>query len=296
MKDKTRHIKRVVSARYQREGAGFLVRRPFPGVGFSFMDPFLLLDELGPVTYKSCEALGAPDHPHRGFETVTYLLQGEFEHKDSAGHQGVLRAGDVQWMTAGSGVVHSEMPSQSFFESGGVMHGFQVWINLPSSLKMTKPTYQEISNADIPHAFSKDRLASVRVLAGQALGVQAIINTHVPIQYHDWTFRPGADIRIDVQVGHNIGIYVFSGRVRVGESLDLLETGQFAVLDEGGRVRFVLPSEEFSDARVLLLSGLPINEPIARYGPFVMSTEEELQQAFIDYKNGRMGLINPEVV
>ena len=151
--DKTslpRHIKQIVTAHHQQEGGGFIVRRPLPTHDLQLLDPFLLIDELGPVTYAPGEAIGAPDHPHRGFETVTYLLQGEGEHKDSAGHQGTLRPGDVQWMTAGSGVVHSEMPSTRLLEKGGAMHGFQIWVNLPARLKMSQPRYQEVARSNIP--------------------------------------------------------------------------------------------------------------------------------------------------
>src|SRR5512142_3314295 len=147
-----REVERIVGAHKQREGGGFIVRRPFPSSSMDHVDPFLLLDEMGPVDYRPGEAVGAPDHPHRGFETVTYVLEGEMEHEDSAGHRGALRAGDVQWMTAGAGIVHSEMPSRRIMEQGGRVHGFQIWINLPARLKMTRPRYQEVPGARIPTA------------------------------------------------------------------------------------------------------------------------------------------------
>ena len=295
---KQRHVAQIVTAHHQREGGGFIVRRPVPTRNLPLMDPFLLVDELGPVTYAPGEALGAPDHPHRGFETVTYLLEGEMEHKDSAGHAGRLRPGDVQWMTAGSGVVHSEMPTQRLLNEGGAMHGFQIWVNLPAALKMSAPRYQEIPRDNIPRGSSEDGLAHVAVIAGRALGVEAVIDTHTPIQYQDWTLKPGADVVTVVDPEHNVGIYVFSGRINAGfdlQRIDLqrIEEGQFAVLREGSAVRLTVSSKEATEARLLLLAGLPINEPVARYGPFVMNTEQELQQAVRDYQSGRMGRIAP---
>lgn len=287
-----RRVEQIVTAHYQREGGGFMVRRPIPTRDLLLMDPFLLLDELGPVVYAPGEALGAPDHPHCGFETVTYLLQGEIDHKDSAGHVGRLEAGDVQWMTAGSGVVHSEMPTQQLLQEGGAMHGFQIWVNLPAALKMSVPRYQEIARARIPQASSEDGLAHVVVIAGRALGVEAVIDTHISIHYQDWTLKPGADVATEVDLEHNVGVYVFSGQIKAGCDLQHIKAGQFAVLREGSVVRLTVVSEASTEARLLLLAGLPVNEPVARYGPFVMSTEEELQRAVLDYQSGRMGQIS----
>src|SRR5688572_4062763 len=180
-----REATELVTAHQQREGAGFIVRRPLPSQGLPAADPFLLLDEMGPADYRPGEAVGAPDHPHRGFETVTYMLEGEFEHEDSAGHRGLIRPGDVQWMTAGAGIVHSEMPSRRILETGGRVHGFQIWVNLPARLKMARPRYQEVLASRIPEARSGDGLARVRVIAGEALGVRAVIDTHTPIVYQD---------------------------------------------------------------------------------------------------------------
>ena len=284
-----RSIQQIITAHRQREGGGFIVRRPLPTQELALLDPFLLIDELGPVNYGPGEAIGAPDHPHRGFETVTYLLQGEGEHKDSAGHHGVLKPGDVQWMTAGSGVVHSEMPSRQLLEKGGPMHGFQIWVNLPARLKMSAPRYQEVPKESIPTAITPDGLADVKVIAGEALGVKAVIDTHTPIVYQDWTLKPGADVSIEISADHNAGVYVFSGNLLVGSDLQRVTDGQLAVLGAGSGIRLNVPSDENSEVRLLLLGGVPIGEPVARYGPFVMTTNEELQQAFKDYQNGRMG-------
>ncbi len=286
-----RTIKQIITAHHQKEGGGFMVRRPFPAAELNAFDPFLLIDEMGPVTYKPGEAVGAPDHPHRGFETVTYMLEGEMEHKDSAGNQGRLTPGDVQWMTAGSGVVHSEMPSPRMLTEGGRMHGFQIWVNIPGKFKMSPPRYQEISTDQIPTAMTADGLAQVRVIAGEALGVHAVIDTHIPIVYHDWTLKPGANVKIKLETDLNAGLYVFSGTARLGPDFVQVTDGQFAMLNEGSFIQVTVPTNEPGDVRFLMLAGKPIGEPVARYGPFVMNTQEELKQAFADYQSGRMGQI-----
>jgi redox-sensitive bicupin YhaK (pirin superfamily) len=282
-----REIFRVVTAHKQREGGGFIVRRPFPSYGLTVVDPFLLIDEMGPVDYAPGEAVGAPDHPHRGFETVTYVLEGEMEHEDSAGHRGSLRAGDVQWMTAGAGIIHSEEPSRAMREKGGRVHGFQIWINLPARLKMTRPRYREIAAAKIPGAQTADGRAKVRVIAGEALGVRAVIDTHTPITYQDWTVAEGADLTLPLPREQKALIYVFEGSVQVGSDR-LVTDGQLAILTDGDAVRF---RGAAGGGRLLLLAGVPLAEPVARYGPFVMNNEAEIDQAVQDYQSGRMGEI-----
>ncbi len=261
-----REVSKITTAHKQREGGGFIVRRPVPALGVQLVDPFLLIDEMGPVTYGPGEAVGAPDHPHRGFETVTYVLEGEMEHEDSAGHRGALRAGDVQWMTAGAGIIHSEEPSRALRERGGRVHGFQIWVNLPARLKMTTPRYQEIPAARIPTATSADGKAQVRVLAGEALGARAVIDTHTPIVYQDWSIEDGADVTTAVPADHQALVYVFQGDVRVGEQAKLVGDGQMAILGPGEAVRF---RGAPGGGRLLLLAGVPLAEPVARYGPFV---------------------------
>jgi redox-sensitive bicupin YhaK (pirin superfamily) len=206
-----RQVATIVAAHRQREGGGFIVRRPFPNAALRHADPFLLLDEMGPAEYGPGEAIGAPDHPHRGFETVTYMLDGEVEHEDSAGHRGRLGPGDVQWMTAGRGIVHSEMPSQKMRQLGGRMHGFQIWVNLPARDKMTVPHYQEILRAGIPEAATPDGRASVHVIAGAALGAQAVIETRTPIALLHWVFAPGASVAVPVPPDQAAYVYVFEG-------------------------------------------------------------------------------------
>jgi hypothetical protein len=283
-----REAARVVTAHRQREGAGFIVRRPFPTQGLELVDPFLLLDEMGPVDYGPGEAVGAPDHPHRGFETITYMLEGQFEHEDSAGHKGVLRPGDVQWMTAGAGIVHSEMPSREIREKGGRVHGFQIWVNLPAKLKMTRPRYQEVAGGKIPQAASADGRARVRVVAGEALGAHAVIDTYIPIVYQDWTLDAGADVTVALPREQQSLAYVFQGSALVGNEGREIRDGQLAVLGAGEAVRL---RGAPGGGRLLLLAGVPIKEPVARYGPFVMNTQDEIMQAVRDYQSGRMGEI-----
>src|SRR5215831_3624082 len=191
---KIRSVSQVIEGVAALEGGGFLVHRPFPTSALSDFDPFLLLDEMGPMDVRPGEAKGAPDHPHRGFETVTYMLSGSFRHKDSQGHSGKLEPGDVQWMTAGRGVIHSEEPSKEFQHTGGRLHGVQLWVNLPQTDKMIRPHYQEIPLARIPSARTSDGKVAVRVLAGESLGARAVIETHTPIFYLDFTLRPGGEV------------------------------------------------------------------------------------------------------
>jgi quercetin 2,3-dioxygenase len=288
-----RTVAGVVNSIETLEGGGFLVRRPFPKASFSDFDPFLLLDEMGPMDVAPGEAKGAPDHPHRGFETVTYILSGEMEHKDSRGHAGSLRAGDVQWMTAGAGVVHSEMPSREFQREGGRMHGFQLWVNLPQRDKMMKPRYQEIPSSQIPKATSPDGLVTVSVIAGDALGEKAVIETRTPIIYLRYRIKPGGVATQQVPGGFNAFAYVVEGEGLFGADSERSGDGQMVLFaQDGNEVRIENPSEAKATLDVLLIAGLPLNEPIARYGPFVMNTPQEIHQAFEDYREGRMGEID----
>ena len=288
----TRSVAGVVNSIETLEGGGFLVRRPFPQASFSEFDPFLLLDEMGPMDVAPGDAKGAPDHPHRGFETVTYLLSGEMEHKDSRGHAGRLTPGDVQWMTAGAGVVHSEMPSSEFQRQGGRMHGFQLWVNLPQREKMTKPRYQEIPRAQIPEATSGDGLVTVRVIAGEAMGQHAVIETHTPIIYLHYTIEPGGVVTQTVPAEYNAFAYLVDGAGVFGSAQERANDGQLVMFaQDGEQIRIENPADAQTRLEVLLIAGVPLNEPIARYGPFVMNTEREIRQAFEDYVRGRMGAI-----
>jgi quercetin 2,3-dioxygenase len=287
----TRRVARVVQALSTIEGGGFPVRRPFPIAGFSHFDPFLLIDHLGPVQWKPGSALGAPDHPHRGFETVTYVLAGENEHRDSYGNADVLRPGDVQWMTAGGGVIHSEMPTERFHREGGVQEGFQIWVNLPAADKMMTPRYQTLRADDIPRATSADGRVAVRVIAGESLGRSARIDTRVPIQMLHFTIQPGAAVTQPVPAGQNGLVYVFKGTARIGSEQREVREGQAALLESGESIELAVAPDARGEAELLLLSGEPLNEPVARYGPFVMNTPEQIEQAFRDYQSGRFGAI-----
>lgn len=288
-----RTVEGIVNSIETLEGAGFPVRRPFPKASFSMFDPFLLLDEMGPVDVAPGNAKGAPDHPHRGFETVTYVLSGEMEHKDSQGHAGKLSPGDVQWMTAGSGVIHSEMPSAEFQRTGGRLHGFQLWVNLPRQNKMMKPRYQEIPSAGIPAAQTADGLVTARVIAGEALGARAVIETVTPIMYLHFTIQPGGIVSQSVPRGYNVFAYIVDGTGLFGAESERAIDGQMVMFSpDGDTVKIENPEDAGAPLDVLLIGGLPLNEPVARYGPFVMNTEAEIYQALDDYRSGRMGAIN----
>ena len=284
----SRSVQKVLPSVETLEGAGFLVHRPFPTPALDQFDPFLLLDEMGPMDLAPGEARGAPDHPHRGFETVTYLLSGEMEHHDSRGNQGRLTPGDVQWMTAGSGVVHSEMPAAAFQRKGGRMHGFQLWVNLPRRDKMMAPRYQEIPAARIPEAVSEDGAVTVRVLAGEALGKRAVIDTRTPITYLDVRLRPSAVFEQPIDAKLRAFVYVVEGAGEFGESGTPAGPHRLVLFrNDGNGVRLAASGRE--PLRALLVAGEPLDEPVARAGPFVMNTRAEVLQAFEDYQTGRLG-------
>jgi len=288
-----RTVAGIINSVETLEGAGFLVRRPFPKSSFSEFDPFLLLDELGPVNLKPGQAKGAPDHPHRGFETVSYVLAGRLEHKDSEGHAGLLNSGDVQWMTAGAGVVHSEMPEAEFTRTGGRLHGIQLWVNLPQQDKMIPPRYQEIPAAQIPVAQTEDGSLTVRVIAGEALRAKAVIETRTPIIYLHFTLQPGATLVQPVPQEYNAFAYVLEGSGLFGSQLERGEDGQMVIFaQDGGEVTIANRADAEKSLDLLLIAGVPLNEPVVRYGPFVMNTEAEIIQAIEDYRNGRMGRIH----
>ena len=287
----SRPLAGVISAHQQREGAGFLVRRPFPTQGLDQVDPFLMLDEVGPVDYAPGEALGAPDHPHRGFETISYILEGEKLHEDSTGKSQLIGPGDVQWMTAGSGIVHSELPGPTIRSRGGTAHGFQIWLNLPARHKAAAPGYQYIPKQQIPTAESAEGLCRVTVIAGEALGVRSAIDTFTPVWLQDWSLEPGAALSLPIDPTFNVAAYVFGGRIAFAEQADVAERGQLALFGGGDELHMAAAPGASEVGRFLLLAGQPIGEPVARYGPFVMNTKAELMQAFRDFESGAMGVI-----
>ena len=288
-----RGVGKVVTAHRQLEGEGFVVRRPFPGMDLSLADPFLLLDHMGAVEYGPGEAKGAPWHPHRGFETVTYMLDGAFEHKDSTGGGGLLTDGTTQWMTAGAGILHSELPPQEFVAKGGLFHGVQLWVNLPKALKWTPPRYQDIDAGDVRLISSADGGALIRLIAGSlGGGYDGPGVTFTPITYLHTTIAPGATLDLPWPADFNALAYVLSGRGHVGPLGQPLEEGQLAMFGTGDALTMRAADAQPPPAAgwdVLVLGGLPIREPVARYGPFVMNTRAEIIEAVEDFQAGRLG-------
>jgi len=282
----TRTVAQLIHATSQLEGEGMLVTRPFPTARLDQLDPFLLLDRMGPATHAAGDAKGAPDHPHRGFETVTYVLEGAIEHADSQGNRGRIGPGDVQWMTAGSGVIHSELPAEEIRRDGGRLHGFQLWVNLPRRDKMMQPRYQELRAADIPTATSDDGRVSVTVIAGDSLGTQATIDTRTPILYLHARLAAGARFVQPIPRTYNAFAFIVSGEAAFG---DRVARENDAVFFERDGDEAAIATE--SGAELLLIGGVPLHEPVARYGPFVMNTPGEIRQAMLDYQSGRFGEI-----
>ena len=287
---RSRSVARIVAASSTIEGGGFEVYRPFPGRAADWFDPFLLLDEMAPHHQAPGEAIGAPAHPHRGFETVTYILQGEVEHRDSAGHHGVIGPGDVQWMTAGDGIVHSEMPSTRIQTEGGVGHGLQLWVNLPASLRRTPPKYQALLADDL--ASVSGRGWSAEVVAGSMLGTEGPAATHTPLSFARVTIQPGTTLDIPTTDGHTALVYAFAGTATIGPAGDELWAHHLAVLDDDGEAIVLTIADDASEPfDCIVLTGEPIGEPMVRYGPFVMNTPAELDEAISDFRAGRMGTI-----
>jgi len=296
-----RPVLSVTDAYSGHEGAGFPIHRPFPAQGLSMRatDPFLLLDQMGHVEYLPGEARGAPWHPHRGFETVTYVMDGTMVHHDSNGGGGTISEGGTQWMTAGAGILHDEMPTDEMIRHGGVMHGVQLWVNLPSRLKRTPPRYQAIEGADLTLLTSDDGAAVIRLIAGQLGGHKGPGETWTPIDYAHVTLPAGARLRLPWRPDFSAMVYVLAGQGTVGAEERPIHAHQLARLGHGDTltVRAADRQEGPSDTlEVLLLGGLPIGEPVYHYGPFVMNTYEEIVQAVDDYQHGRMGQIPASVL
>lgn len=291
-----RPVERVVTAPSLLEGAGFPVRRPFPSraIGFREADPFLLLDHLGAVEYAPGEAKGAPWHPHRGFETVTYIIDGVMTHHDSQGGGGVITNGGTQWMTAGAGILHDEMPPEELVQKGGLFHGFQLWVNLPQELKWTPPRYQSLEAAETTLLTSERADVLMRVVAGELGGVKGPGVTWTPVTVVHASLEPYARLRIPWPRANNAIVYALSGSGAAGPAGVLIREGQAALFGTGDALTLQaapVPEGPGERMEVLLLGGVPIREPIASYGPFVMNTREEIVQAFEDYQSGKMGTI-----
>jgi redox-sensitive bicupin YhaK (pirin superfamily) len=287
-----RPVAELVTAHRQTEGAGFTIRRPFPGaLSLLRSDPFLLLDQVGPQLNGPGDFKGAPWHPHRGFETVSYIMDGEIAHHDTNGGGGVIAEGDTQWMTAGGGILHDELPTERAFRTGGPAHMVQLWVNLPSRLKMTAPRYQSITRDALRLLTSHDGGALIRLIAGDVAGFEGPGSTHTPITYAHVTLAPGAELSIPWTPAFNAMAYVLTGRGTAGSERRAVEDGQLAVFGPGDHVVLTAADGRDEPMDVLLLGGLPIGEPIAHYGPFVMNTREEILAAIEDYQAGRLGII-----
>jgi quercetin 2,3-dioxygenase len=289
-----RSVVRITSAPSGVEGEGFPVRRAFAGADLADLDPFIHMDQMGEVEYAPGEPKGTPWHPHRGFETVTYMIDGTFQHQDSIGGGGIITNGSTQWMTAGSGILHIERPTEQLIATGGLFHGIQLWVNLPAVEKMVDPRYQNLEAEDATLLTSPDGGALVRIIAGDVAGGRGPGSTHTPISLVHATLQPGARLELPWPRGFTALAYVLAGDGTVGPDAQPLRSGQLVVHGSGDVI--VLTADQVQESRhdaleVLLLGGQPIREPVAAHGPFVMNTRAELVQAFEDYQAGRLGTI-----
>jgi redox-sensitive bicupin YhaK (pirin superfamily) len=291
-----RPVTRATTAPSGFEGEGFPVKRAFAGVPAEELDPFIHLDEMGSVDYGPGEPRGTAWHPHRGFETVTYMIDGTFQHQDTHGGGGVIKDGATQWMTAGAGLLHIETPPEQLVISGGLFHGLQLWVNLPARDKLTTPRYQGLEAEDVVLLSSPDGGALVRVIAGDLAGHRGPGSTHTPISFLHATVAPGARLELPWRPDFNALVYALSGSGLIGAEGRPFSAGQLAVLGAGDVVALqadATQSPSFPVLEVIVLGGEPIREPIAWHGPFVMNTRAELVQAMEDYQAGRLGVIPP---
>ncbi len=284
-----RPVRSVTTAPTGYEGDGFPVHRAFAGVPMADLDPFIHMDQMGQVNYAPGEPKGTSWHPHRGFETVTYMIDGVMEHQDSNGGGGVITNGDTQWMTAGGGILHIERPPEALVMSGGLFHGLQLWVNLPAKDKMIQPRYQDIRGTSVALLSSPDGGALVRLIAGDLAGHHGPGSTYTPITIVHATVQPGAEVDLPWRADYNGLVYVLSGAGTVGAERRPIRSGQLAVLGAGDTIRVAgHPSQELD---VYIMGGRPIREPVAHYGPFVMNTRAELIKAFEDFQAGRLGSV-----
>ena len=289
-----RPVRTVTTAPGGFEGEGFPVRRAFWGVDLADLDPFVHMDQMGEVEYAPGEPKGTPWHPHRGFETVTYMMDGTFEHSDSNGGGGLITNGDTQWMTAGAGILHIEKPPEALVVSGGLFHGIQLWVNLPRSLKWSPPRYQDIRAREVALLSSADGGALVRVIAGDLAGHAGPGSTHTPMTLVHATLSPTARLSLPWRVEYNALVYVLAGRGSVGVERRPVQIARLAVFGPGDTLTIdadAIQENRSPNLDVLVLGGRPIGETVAWMGPFVMNTREEVIQAFADYQAGRLGSI-----
>ncbi|MDT5094236.1 MAG: quercetin 2,3-dioxygenase [Mycobacterium sp.] len=292
--DTQRPVRSLTTGPRGHEGEGFPVVRAFAGVPAALLDPFIHMDQMGEVEYEPGEPRGTSWHPHRGFETVTYMIDGRFAHQDSHGGGGLITDGATQWMTAGSGILHIETPPAELVESGGVFHGIQLWVNLPRSEKFSAPKYQAIEASQVRLVSSQDGGALVRIIAGQIGNVGGPGATYTPITLAHSTIEPGARLSLPWDPQFNALVYVLSGSGTVGPDAHPIHQGQLAVLGKGDRISVAAAASQDSNRpamEVLVLGGRPIREPVVAYGPFVMNSKSEIIHALEDYESGRFGRI-----
>jgi redox-sensitive bicupin YhaK (pirin superfamily) len=292
--DVVRPVRTVTTAPQGYEGEGFPVRRAFAGVDLRELDPFIHMDQMGEVEYAPGEPKGTPWHPHRGFETVTYIIDGVMDHQDSHGGGGSITNGDTQWMTAGAGLLHIEAPPEWLVQKGGLFHGVQLWVNLPRAQKLATPRYQDLRSGELGLLTTGDAGALVRVIAGDVAGHRGPGTTHTPMAMVHATLAPGSRLDLPWQVDFNALVYVLAGAGTVGTEGRPVRAGQLAVLGAGDFVTVGAADHQESRSphlEVLVLGGQPIREPVAWAGPFVMNTKAEVMQAYEDFQKGRMGQI-----
>jgi quercetin 2,3-dioxygenase len=291
---RVRPVLAVTDAPSGFEGEGFPVRRAFAGVSVADLDPFIHMDQMGEVEYAPGEPKGTPWHPHRGFETVTYMIDGTFQHQDSIGGGGLITNGSTQWMTAGAGILHIERPPDQLIASGGLFHGIQLWVNLPAAEKWVDPRYQDLEAQDSILLTSPDGGALVRVIAGDVAGHRGPGSTHTPISLVHASVHPGAQLVLPWPTEFNALVYVLAGSGTIGTEQRPIRTGNLIVHGAGDALQ--IAADQVQEARhpvldVLILGGQPIREPVMAHGPFVMNTREEIIQAFEDYEAGRLGTV-----
>lgn len=291
---RARAVKSITTGPRGFEGEGFPVRRAFAGVDLAELDPFIMLDEMGEVEYAPGEPKGTPWHPHRGFETVTYIIDGIFDHQDNNGGGGSISNGDTQWMTAGAGILHIETPPEHLVMSGGLFHGFQLWVNLPAAKKWSPPAYQDVRAKDVALLSTADGGALLRVIAGEVAGNFGPGSTQTPITLLHATVAAGAELRLPWRKDYNALVYAMSGFGFVGDEARPVQAGQLTVFGEGDTIVVRAASQQESrspELELFILGGAPIKEPVAWMGPFVMNTKNEVLQAFDDFQKGLLGTI-----
>jgi quercetin 2,3-dioxygenase len=293
-----RPVRSVTTAPRGLEGEGFPVRRAFAGVNLADLDPFVHMDQMGEVEYAPGEPKGTPWHPHRGFETVTYMIDGTFQHQDSHGGGGVIRDGATQWMTAGKGILHIETPPEALVVAGGLFHGIQLWVNLPARDKMIEPAYQGLEADDVTLLSSADGGALVRIIAGDVAGYRGPGSTHTPMAFMHASIAPGALLEVPWDPGFNALVYLLAGSGRVGSDGRPVASGQLVTFGAGDFISLRADDEQpgTDHLEALILGGQPIGEPVEHYGPFVMNTKAEIGQALEDFEAGRLGTIPPNAL